>query len=54
MRGLWGPILVVCLILALVAVAPRWSYIGGWGHYASVGIGLVLIVVFALFAMRRI
>ena len=54
MRGLLGPIVVVSLLLLLVGVSPRWSYSSGWGYYPSGGIALVLIVVFAVFAMRRI
>jgi hypothetical protein len=54
MRGLWGPILIVCLLLLLVGVSPRWSYSSEWGYHPSAGIALALIVVFALFATLRI
>ena len=54
MRGLLGPIVIVSLLLLLVGVSPPWSYSSGWGYYPSGGIPLVLIVVFAFFAMRRI
>jgi Protein of unknown function (DUF3309) len=54
MRSLFGPILIVSLLLLLVGVSPRWGYSSGWGYYPSGGIALVLIGVFALFAVRRI
>jgi hypothetical protein len=54
MRGLWGPILIVCLLLLLVGVSPRWSYSSAWGYYPSAGISLALIIVFTLFVTRRI
>lgn len=54
MRGLLGPILIVCLLVLQVGVSPRWGYSHGWGYYPSGGIALALIVVFALFVMRRI
>jgi Protein of unknown function (DUF3309) len=54
MRGLLRPILIVCLLLLLAGVSPRWGYSHGWGYRPSAGIALVLIVVFVLFVIRRI
>jgi hypothetical protein len=45
---LWAIILVVVLL----AVLPTWPYSRGWGYYPSGGIGLVLVVILALWLLR--
>lgn len=45
---LWALILVILLL----AVLPSWPYSRGWGYYPSGGIGLILVVLIALWLMR--
>jgi hypothetical protein len=49
-----GTILLIVLILILVGALPTWPYSGGWGHYPSGGIGLLLIIFIILLMAGRI
>jgi hypothetical protein len=49
-----GTILIVILILLLIGALPTWGYSRSWGRGPSGGLGLVLIIVLALFLMGRI
>jgi hypothetical protein len=47
-------ILTVVLIIALIGSIPKWPHSKGWGYYPAVGVGLILLVLLALFLMGRI
>jgi hypothetical protein len=47
-------LLVVLLLILLIGALPAWPYSVGWGYYPTSGVGLLLIVLVALVAMRRI
>jgi len=49
-----GTILIVILILLLIGALPTWGYSRGWGGGPSGVLGLVLVIVIALFLMGRI
>jgi Protein of unknown function (DUF3309) len=49
-----GTILVIILVLLLIGALPTWGYSRNWGRGPSGVLGLVLIVVLALFFMGRI
>jgi hypothetical protein len=49
-----GIILTVVLILALLAVLPRWTHSSNWGYYPTGGVGVVLLVVVVLLLLGRI
>jgi hypothetical protein len=49
-----GTVLLIVLVLLLVGALPRWSHSANWGYFPSSGLGIVLIIVLALFAMGRI
>lgn len=49
-----GIILVVILILLLIGALPTWGYSRSWGRGPSGLLGLVLVIVLALFLMGRI
>lgn len=48
-----GTILIVLLILMLFGALPHWGHSRNWGYYPSGGLGLALVVVFALLLMGR-
>ena len=47
-------LLLIILILALVGALPSWPYSRSWGYYPSGGLGLVLLVLLALFLMGHL
>ena len=49
-----GTILLIVLVLLLVGALPSWPHSANWGYFPSGGLGIVLIVVIALFVMGRI
>ena len=49
-----GTILIVLLVLLLIGALPTWGYSRRWGRGPSGVLGLVLIIVIALFLMGRI
>jgi hypothetical protein len=49
-----GTVLLIVLVLLLVGALPGWSHSANWGYFPSSGLGIVLIVVLALFVMGRI
>jgi hypothetical protein len=51
---MFGTILLVVLILALLGALPRWSHSRNWGYYPTGGVGLVLFVVVILLVLGRI
>ena len=53
-QTLFGTILVVFLILALVGALPRWSHSREWGYVPTGGVGLALFVVVILVLLGRI
>jgi hypothetical protein len=49
---MFGTILIIVLILALLGAVPRrGSYSADWGYYPSGGIGLIVIIVIILVLM---
>ena len=51
---MFGTVLIVILLLALVGALPRWSHTRTWGYYPTGGVGLILLVVVILLMMGRI
>jgi polyferredoxin len=47
-------ILLVILVLMLLGALPTWPYSRGWGYYPSGGLGLVVVILLALFLLGRI
>lgn len=47
-------VLFALLVFMLVMVLPAWPYSRGWGYYPSGGIGLVLLLLFALLLLGRL
>ncbi|HXU21937.1 MAG TPA: DUF3309 family protein [Verrucomicrobiae bacterium] len=40
-----GTILIVSLVMALLAVLPRWSHSRKWGYGPTGGVSLLLLVI---------
>jgi hypothetical protein len=49
-----GTILLIIVFLLLVGALPSWPHSANWGYFPSGGLGIVLIVILALFVMGRI
>jgi hypothetical protein len=49
-----GTILLIVVFLLLIGALPSWPHSANWGYFPSGGLGIVLIVVLALFVMGRI
>jgi hypothetical protein len=49
-----GLLLLIVLIVLLMGGLPTWGYSRNWGYGPSGGLGLVLVVVLVLLAMRYI
>jgi hypothetical protein len=47
-----GAIIIIILLLALVGALPTWDHSRTWGYYPSGGLGLFLIAVVVLMALR--
>lgn len=47
-------VLLIFLILMLVGAFPTWPHSRSWGYMPSGGIGLVLLIVIALWVMGRL
>jgi hypothetical protein len=50
----FGTVLVVILILALLGTLPRWSHSRNWGYAPTAGAGLAILVVVILLVLGRI
>lgn len=46
-------IILVILLLMVLGALPTWPYSRSWGYYPSGGLGLVLVILLALFLMGR-
>lgn len=51
---MFGTILIVILILALVGAFPAWPHSRNWGYYPTGGLGLVVVIVLVLLLLGRI
>jgi hypothetical protein len=51
---MFGTILIVVLILALLGVLPRWGHSSNWGYYPTGGVGFILFVAVILLLLGRI
>jgi hypothetical protein len=49
-----GTILLIVLVLLLIGALPTWPYSSGWGYYPSGGLGLLLVILLILLALRVI
>jgi hypothetical protein len=49
-----GWILIIVLILLLLGALPTYPYSRNWGYFPSGALGIVLVVVIVLLAMRVI
>jgi uncharacterized protein DUF3309 len=49
-----GTILLIIVFLLLLGALPSWPHSASWGYFPSGGLGIVLIVILALFVMGRI
>jgi hypothetical protein len=49
-----GTILLIVLILILLGVIPAWPHARSWGYGPSGIVGVILIIVLALFLMGRL
>jgi hypothetical protein len=47
-------ILIVLAVLMLIGVLPTWSHSRNWGYGPSGGVGLVVVIVLALFLTGRL
>jgi len=47
-------VLLLLLILMLVGAFPTWPHSRSWGYVPSGGIGVVLVIVVALWLMGRL
>ncbi|MCG3123096.1 MAG: hypothetical protein GIKADHBN_01505 [Phycisphaerales bacterium] len=45
-------VLIVLLILLLIGMLPTWPYSSGWGYFPAGGVGLLLLVVVIILALR--
>jgi Protein of unknown function (DUF3309) len=51
---MFGTVLIVILVLAVLGVLPRWSHSRSWGYVPTGGLGLVLVIVVILLLLGRI
>ena len=51
---MFGTILIVFLILALVGTFPRWSHSRDWGYVPTGSLGVALLIVVVLVLLGRI
>jgi len=49
-----GSVLLIILILILIGALPIWPYSGGWGHYPTSGVGLLVIILTVLLLTCRV
>jgi hypothetical protein len=49
-----GTILLIILVLLLIGALPTWGYSRSWGRGPSSVLGLVLVIVLALFLLGHI
>jgi hypothetical protein len=52
--NMFGTILIVILILALVGAFPAWPHSRNWGYYPTGGLGLIIVIVLVLLLLGRI
>lgn len=48
-----GTILLIIVVLLLAGALPTWPHSSGWGYGPSGVLGIVLVVLLALFLMGR-
>lgn len=51
---MFGTILIVFLVMALLAVLPRWSHSREWGYGPTGGVSLLLLVVIIFVLLGRL
>jgi len=51
---MFGPILLVLLVLMLIGAFPAWPHSRNWGYYPSSGLGALLVVLVVLLLLGRI
>lgn len=51
---MFGTILIVFLLMALLAVLPRWSHSREWGYGPTGGVSLLLFVVIIFVLLGRL
>jgi hypothetical protein len=51
---MFGLVLVLFLILALVVTVPTWPHSKKWGFYPFGGVGLILCVMVVLLLLGRV
>jgi hypothetical protein len=49
-----GTILLIIIVLLVIGALPTWPYSSGWGYYPSGGLGLILVIVLVLVALRYV
>lgn len=49
-----GAVLLIVLILMLLGVLPTWPHARSWGYGPTGIVGVVLLIVIALFLMGRL
>ncbi|GMV24547.1 MAG: hypothetical protein AMXMBFR58_05780 [Phycisphaerae bacterium] len=52
MLNMLQTVLIVLLILLLIGMLPTWPYSSGWGYFPAGGVGLLLLVVVIILALR--
>lgn len=45
-------VLIVIVILALIGALPAWPHSRSWGYYPSSGLGVVVVVLAALWLLH--
>jgi len=51
---MFGTILIVILVLALLGALPRWPHSRGWGYAPTGSVGVILVIVLVLLLLGRI
>jgi hypothetical protein len=51
---MFGPILLIVLILMLLGALPTWPHSRSWGYYPSSGLGLLVVILVVLLLLGRI
>ena len=51
---MFGSILLVILVLALLGALPRWRHSRGWGYAPTGSVGVLVVIVAVLLLLGRI
>ena len=51
---MFGLLLAVVLLLALIGAVPIWPYSQRWGYYPTGGVGMAFVIVVVLLLIGRI